>query len=56
MKKTIFEAIIVLIAVYLLQSFIMWSVSFTDWGIIGRLVYVSISIGIIFINVKYAHV
>ena len=56
MKKTIFEAIIVFIAVYLLQSFVMWSFSLIDWGIIGRLVYVSVSVGIIFINVKYAHV
>lgn len=56
MNKTIFETVIIFLGIYLLESFILWSYSFTDWGILGRLFYIIASIGIIYLNNKYANV
>jgi hypothetical protein len=56
MKDNAIEFFLILVAVYVLMTFIIGSFNCFDWGIVGRSAYILISIAIFVINKKYAHV
>lgn len=52
MKGKIIDALIILITLYITVSFVMWNFNVISWGLIVRLIFVTIFVGLNYLMLK----